>query len=278
MSIPLNHHDMRYFASNEDASSTAAAILANVNYDDNGIIIDNIEGEHNEFMDALKKTVEWDMLHHNVNASVQSNAMTVALAKISLHHHDMVHILDGVFLHTNHPMFRYMICLCQMHMDNKSLDDMAYEVCMVYDYMKHELTRDFFTDCLQTEIIPEDVDTMMSIMKHIEMIPSPQDAVDAYISSHDIHRTETISKGICSAFIDIMEREPEHGNDNVIRMCISLLYLWKAAKSNNLLNIDASRTADDNNVLDIIRQSFNDMKHVSVEFGFEELRGCYEKA
>ena len=49
MSIPLHHHDIGYLASNEDASSTAAAISAN-----NGSIIDNMEGEHDEFMDALK--------------------------------------------------------------------------------------------------------------------------------------------------------------------------------------------------------------------------------
>lgn len=30
-----------------------------MNYDDNGIIIDNIEGEHNEFMDALKDMEEY---------------------------------------------------------------------------------------------------------------------------------------------------------------------------------------------------------------------------
>ena len=53
MGIPLHHHDIGYLASDEDVSSTAAAISAN-----NGSIIDDMEGEHDEFMDALKKTVE----------------------------------------------------------------------------------------------------------------------------------------------------------------------------------------------------------------------------
>ena len=54
MRIPLHHHDIGYLASDEDDSSTAAAISAN-----DGSIIDAMEGEHDEFMDALKKTVEW---------------------------------------------------------------------------------------------------------------------------------------------------------------------------------------------------------------------------
>ena len=53
MSIPLHHHDGEYLASNEDVSSTAAAISAN-----NGSIIDNMEGEHDEFTDALKTQAE----------------------------------------------------------------------------------------------------------------------------------------------------------------------------------------------------------------------------
>ena len=58
MGILLNHHDSEYLASNEDVLSTAAAVFANMNHDGQGFVIDNMEGEHDEFTDALKTQAE----------------------------------------------------------------------------------------------------------------------------------------------------------------------------------------------------------------------------
>ena len=71
MGILLNHHDSGYLASDEDVSSTAAAISAN-----NGSIIDAMEGEHDEFMDALN--------------TIGSNGWITIMFRVSFVDHSMI--------------------------------------------------------------------------------------------------------------------------------------------------------------------------------------------